>query len=134
MCGPRPLEAPVRSTVLSLIKRTGRILSTIGAVNEQAERERQEKDKRHGSLRRLDDLLQALESLNLRDRTEVPEAILERLREVGIVTPEKHSVPKLIEKVWEVQSQYLVSVPVERRQYRRRRQRDGAPTAPWQPN
>jgi len=103
-------------------------------VDAQAERERQDKDNRHGSLRRLDDLLQALESLNLLDRTEVPEAILERLRDIEIAHPEKHSVPQLIEKVWEVQAQYLVAVPVERRQYRRRRQRDGASTEPWAPS
>ena len=101
-------------------------------MDAQAERERLEKEERRGSLRRLDDLLQALESLNLLDRTEVPQPVLERLREIGIANPEKHSVPVLIEKVWEAQTQYLVAVPVERRQYRRRRQRDGAPMEPWQ--
>lgn len=131
MCGPSPLDAPVRRTVLPLITRTAQILSTIGAVDAQAERERMEKEERRSSLRRLDDLLQALESLNLLERTAVPEGVLERLREIGIETPERHSVAQLIEKVWEVQTQYLVAVPVERRQYRRRRQREGAAAEPW---
>lgn len=82
-------------------------------------------------MRRLDDLLLALETLNLQDEMRVPPPVVARLQEIGVLEPEKHSVPQLIEKVWEVQTQYLITVPVERRQYRRRRQRDGAPVAPW---
>ena len=100
-------------------------------MDAQADHDRQEKEDRRGSLRRLDDLLQALESLNLLERTQVPDAVVARLREIDVAAPEKHTIPQLIERVWEAQTQYLIAVPVERRQYRRRRQRDGASAEPW---
>ena len=100
-------------------------------MDAQADQNRQVKEERRGSLRRLDDLLQALESLNLLERTEVPDPVLARLREIGVGAPEEQTVPQLIERVWEAQTQYLIAVPVERRQYRRRRQRNGASTEPW---
>ena len=78
-------------------------------------------DERRNRLRRLDDVLEALEQLNLHDRTELPESLHIRLLEIGIETPEKFTVTQLIEKVWAVQQPYLVKVVVERRRRRRRR-------------
>ena len=78
-------------------------------------------DERRMRLRRLDDVLEALEQLNLHDRTELPETLRIRLLEIGVETPEKFTITQLIEKVWGIQQPYLVKVVVERRRRRRRR-------------
>jgi hypothetical protein len=78
-------------------------------------------DERRLRLRRLDDVLEALEQLNLHDQTELPEALHIRLLEIGIETPEKFTITQLIEKVWAIQQPFLVKVVVERRRRRRRR-------------
>ncbi len=78
-------------------------------------------DERRLRLRRLDDVLEALEQLNLHDRTELPEVLRVRLLEIGVETPEKFTITQLIEKVWAIQQPFLVKVVVERRRRRRRR-------------
>jgi hypothetical protein len=85
-------------------------------VNKESDR------RRH--LRRLDDLLEALEQLNLSEITVVPHALAEELRVRGIDSPNRYSPSELIEKVWEMQQPYLLVVPVERRRRRRRLDRD----------
>lgn len=78
-------------------------------------------DERRQQLRRLDDVLEALEQLNLHERRELPDFLAVRLVEIGIERPHQHSVTQLIEKVWAIQQPYLVKVVVERRRRRRRR-------------
>ena len=78
-------------------------------------------DERRTQLRRLDDILEALEQLNLHDQTELPPRLEQRLVETGVDTPRQYTITQLIEKVWEVQQPYLVTVVVERRRRRRRK-------------
>jgi hypothetical protein len=78
-------------------------------------------EERRQQLRRLDDILEALEQLNLHDITTLPDVVAVRLREIGIETPERHSITQLIEKVWAVQQPFLIQLPTERRRRRRRR-------------
>ncbi|HEX6348242.1 MAG TPA: hypothetical protein VF160_02495 [Candidatus Dormibacteraeota bacterium] len=78
-------------------------------------------EERRNNLRRLDDVLEALEQLNLHDQTELNDALARRLVEVGIKQPYDFTVTQLIEKVWGIQQPFLVKVVVERRRRRRRR-------------
>ncbi len=78
-------------------------------------------DERRQNLRRLDDILEALEQLNLHDRKDLPDFVAARLVEIGIEKPHQHSITHLIEKVWAIQQPFLVKVVVERRRRRRRR-------------
>jgi len=82
---------------------------------------REEDDERRRSLRRLDDLLETLEQLNLHERTKLPQYIAERLVALGVEDPMKIPVPQLIEQVWAMQQPYLITIVVERRRRRRRR-------------
>jgi hypothetical protein len=86
-------------------------------TNEESDRRRQ--------LRRLDDILEALEQMNLCDKTILTQPLADELRGRGIESPHRYTVTELIEKVWELQQPYLIVVPVERR--RRRRRFDRAP-------
>ena len=79
---------------------------------------------RRGSLRRLDDILETLEQLNLHDRTELPDAVAEALVLIGIETPHDIPIPQLIERVWAMQQPYLITIVVERRRRRRRKAPD----------
>jgi len=73
------------------------------------------------SLRRLDDILETLEQLNLHDRTELPDAVAEALVLLGIESPHDVPIPQLIERVWAMQQPYLITIVVERRRRRRRK-------------
>jgi hypothetical protein len=77
--------------------------------------------ERRGSLRRLDDILDALEQLNLHDRTELTEGLAESLVLMGVDAPYSIPIPQLIEKVWAMQQPYLITIVVERRRRRRRK-------------
>ncbi len=77
--------------------------------------------ERRNSLRRLDDILEALEQLNLREQTELPEALERRLLELGLEKVRDVSIPHLIEKVWAIQQPFLITVVTERRRRRRRK-------------
>jgi hypothetical protein len=94
---------------------------------------RAEDQERRGTLRRLDDILETLEQMNLHDRTELNDGLAERLIMLGIERPHSIAVPQLIEKVWAMQQPYLITIVVERRRRRRRRVDPSAtPTAAGQ--
>ena len=78
-------------------------------------------EEKRSSLRRLDDILETLEQLNLHDRTELPDHAAERLVMLGIEEPHSIPIPQLIERVWAMQQPYLTTVVVERRRRRRRK-------------
>jgi hypothetical protein len=82
---------------------------------------RAEDQERRSTLRRLDDILETLEQMNLHDRTELNDSLAERLIMLGIEHPHSIPVPQLIEKVWAMQQPYLITIVVERRRRRRRR-------------
>jgi hypothetical protein len=82
---------------------------------------RPEDQERRSSLRRLDDILETLEQMNLHDRTEITDSLAERLILLGIERPHRIAVPQLIERVWAMQQPYLIQVVIERRRRRRRR-------------
>ena len=88
---------------------------------------RPEDQERRSSLRRLDDILETLEQLNLHDRTELNDQLAERLILLGIERPHNITIPQLIEKVWAMQQPYLITIVVERRRRRRRRVDPSAP-------
>jgi hypothetical protein len=77
--------------------------------------------ERRQSLRRLDDILETLEQLNLHDRTELTDYAAERLVMLGIKDPHNIPIPQLIERVWAMQQPFLTTVVVERRRRRRRK-------------
>ena len=80
-----------------------------------------EDQERRSTLRRLDDILETLEQMNLHDRTELNDSLAERLIMLGIEHPHNIPVPQLIERVWAMQQPYLITIVVERRRRRRRR-------------
>lgn len=77
--------------------------------------------ERRQSLRRLDDILETLEQLNLHDRTELSDHAAERLVMLGIRQPHSIPIPQLIERVWAMQQPFLTTIVVERRRRRRRK-------------
>ena len=77
--------------------------------------------ERRQSLRRLDDILETLEQLNLHDHTELTDYAAERLVMLGIREPHSIPIPQLIERVWAMQQPYLTTIVVERRRRRRRK-------------
>jgi hypothetical protein len=82
---------------------------------------RAEDQERRSTLRRLDDILETLEQMNLHDRTELNDQLAERLVMLGIERPHTIPVPQLIERVWAMQQPHLITIVVERRRRRRRR-------------
>src|SRR5439155_25334903 len=88
---------------------------------------RPEDQDRRSSLRRLDDILETLEQMNLHDRTELADTLAERLILLGFERPHAIPIPQLIEKVWGMQQPYLITIVAEPR---RRRPRRLDPVAP----
>src|SRR5436305_15052692 len=82
--------------------------------------------ERRGGLRRLDDILESLEQLNLHDKTELPDHVAEALVMLGIEQPHSMPIPQLIERVWAMQQPYLITIVVERRRRRRGKVEAGA--------
>ncbi|GAC1473492.1 MAG: hypothetical protein PVS3B2_04290 [Candidatus Dormibacteraceae bacterium] len=82
--------------------------------------DRTDQNRRQG-LRRLDDILERLEQLNLHDKTDLPDEVAEALVLLGIDGPHNLPIPQLIEKVWAMQQPYLITVVVERRRRKRRK-------------
>jgi hypothetical protein len=80
-----------------------------------------EDQERRQVLRRLDDILETLEQLNLHDRTELTDFAAERLVMLGIKEPHNIPIPQLIERVWAMQQPFLTTIVVERRRRRRRK-------------
>jgi hypothetical protein len=84
-----------------------------------------EEGERRQRLRRLDDLLAALEELNLREQGELPARLRERLAAEGIPVRTSSTVTDLIDVVLNSQEQYMLK---ERRTGRRRRRLSFIPT------
>jgi hypothetical protein len=80
-----------------------------------------EDPERRQVLRRLDDILETLEQLNLHDRTELTDFAAERLVLLGIKNPHSIPISQLIERVWAMQQPFLTTIVVERRRRRRRK-------------
>ncbi|MGH7904432.1 MAG: hypothetical protein ACREPA_09980 [Candidatus Dormibacteraceae bacterium] len=83
-------------------------------------------EERRQALRRLDDILEALEQLNLRDQEALPPPLVERLQVLGVAEPAQHTVPHLIELVWERQQPFLITLIEDRRRRPRRQSTVGA--------
>jgi hypothetical protein len=66
-----------------------------------------EESERRTQLRELDDILDALEQLNLKDARALPEVVRGKLQKVGIKLEPGDDVTGLIEKVWVQQEQFL---------------------------
>lgn len=80
--------------------------------------------ERRETLRRLDDLLEALEQLNLHEVRTVSPLLKARLVEVGVEVTPGRTVPQLIEQVWLLQQPHLITLMIDRRRRRRRRAAD----------
>ena len=78
-------------------------------------------DNRRWRLRRLDDLLEALETCNEHDILHPPRPILEGLIAAGIDPKPSDTTTQLIELVLDRQQEFLIKVPLERRKSPRRR-------------
>ncbi len=83
-----------------------------------------EKDRRAG-LRRLDDLLVALEELNMREAGSMPAMLREKLVHEGIPVRDNTTITGLIDIVLSSQEQFMLK---ERRTGRRRRRLTFIPT------
>lgn len=81
--------------------------------------------ERRYHLRRLDDLLEALERLNLAEARELPANVRERLEKEGIVCEPAVTFSRLIELVWVQQERYLIDLKADRRKGARRRADNG---------
>lgn len=80
-----------------------------------------EEDDRRSNLRRLDDLLDALETLNLRDAPTLTAGLKERLDELGIRSAGAGApFAKLIDGVLAVQEAFMIHRPVDKRRSPRR--------------
>jgi hypothetical protein len=82
--------------------------------------DRTDQNRRQG-LRRLDDILETLEQLNLHDKVELTDNVAEALVLLGIDSPHDVPIPQLIERVWAMQQPFLITIVVERRRRRRRK-------------
>lgn len=78
-------------------------------------------DNRRWRLRRLDDLLEALETCNEHDVSHPPRPILEGLIAAGIDPKPTDTTTHLLELVLDRQQEFLIKVPLERRKSPRRR-------------
>src|SRR5437016_12129630 len=76
--------------------------------------------ERRYHLRRLDDLLEALERLNLSEAKDLPVAVKERLEKDGIAVEPGIAFSRLIELVWAQQEKYLIDLKADRRKGSRR--------------
>ena len=83
-----------------------------------------ENDRRAG-LRRLDDLLLALEELNMREAGSMPQVLREKLVQEGIPVRDNTTITDLIDIVLSSQEQFMLK---ERRTGRRRRRLTFIPT------
>jgi hypothetical protein len=79
-----------------------------------------DESERRVHLRRLDDLLEALERLNLAEATALPPSVKERLEKEGIVCEPGVAFSRLIELVWSQQEKYLIDLKSDRRKGVRR--------------
>jgi hypothetical protein len=68
-----------------------------------------EESERRNRLHELDGILDALERLNLQDANQLPAALRDSLRGVGLNAGPKANVTEFIERIWELQEQFLSS-------------------------
>jgi hypothetical protein len=68
-----------------------------------------EESERRNRLHELDGILDALERLNLHDAKELPATLRRNLRDLGVESSSNTNVTELIERVWELQEQFLSS-------------------------
>ena len=76
---------------------------------------------RRAQLRRLDDVLEALEQLNLTEASELPERVLRSLAAHDIPVEDGVEIRVLIERVWRKQEGHMLSPRQERRRTSSRR-------------
>ena len=77
--------------------------------------------ERRSRLRRLDDLLEALEALNLSDAPVLSAAVAARLDELGIHSTHSGApYTELIDGVLQAQERYMIQLPAEKREKPRR--------------
>ncbi len=76
---------------------------------------------RRAQLRRLDDVLEALEQLNLTEAAELPERVLRSLAAHDIPVEDGVEIRVLIERVWRKQEGHMLSPRQERRRTSSRR-------------
>jgi len=88
--------------------------------------------ERRYHLRRLDDLLEALERLNLAEAKELPVVVKERIEKEGIAVEPETTFSRLIELVWAQQEKYLIDLKADRRKGSRR-VGDGVYPRPFEP-
>jgi hypothetical protein len=62
---------------------------------------------RRTQLQRLDVILDALERLNLADSNRLPSDLKQDLEAAGIRVPPRPNITDLIERVWELQEEFL---------------------------
>ena len=84
-----------------------------------------DESERRAGLRRLDDLLLALEELNLRQAGHMPSTLRDKLSAEGIPVRDTTTVTELIDIVLSSQDQFMLK---ERRSSRRRRRLTFIPT------
>ena len=84
-----------------------------------------DESERRAGLRRLDDLLLALEELNMREAGQMPLTLREKLMAEGIPVRDSTTVTELIDIVLSSQEQFMLK---ERRTGRRRRRLSFIPT------
>ena len=68
-----------------------------------------EESERRNRLHELDSILDALERLNLHDAKELPTVLRRNLRDLGVEAAPNTNVTELIERIWELQEQFLRS-------------------------
>ncbi|MEA2645873.1 MAG: hypothetical protein QOE92_956 [Chloroflexota bacterium] len=66
-----------------------------------------EESERRAQLRGLDELLDALEQLNLKDTRSLPDGVRKDLQKVGVELEPGDDITGLIEKVWIQQEKFL---------------------------
>jgi hypothetical protein len=77
--------------------------------------------ERRSTLRRLDDLLEALEQLNLRESAELTARIQQSLASHGIPFEDGAEIRVIIERVWRKQEAHMVGPRQDRRKTPSRR-------------
>ena len=81
----------------------------------------EETTERRALLRRLDDVLEALEQLNLTEATQLPDRVRRSLEAHQIPYDDGAEVRELIERVWHKQEAHMLSPRQERRRHPSRR-------------
>lgn len=77
--------------------------------------------ERRARLRRLDDILEALEQLNLTEAAQLPERVRQSLADHDIEVEEGIEIRVLIERVWRKQESHMLNPRQERRRRSTRR-------------